>query len=139
MPPNPGLYEERYRLTSRVALRLAVGLLSVGLGLAWQPSVISATSAILAIPVLFSALTVAFVTPAVITIARRMIAFRADYVGITLGVMPTSLAALRRPAIFIPWSEVEKIILYRAGSHRWCGNPRSRASRSSAGTGPPPR
>ena len=123
MPPNPGLYEERYRLTSRVALRLAVGLLSVGLGLAWQPSVISATSLILAIPVLFSALTVAFVTPAVITIARRMIAFRADYVGITLGVMPTSLAALRRPAIFIPWAEVEKIILYRAGSHRWCGNP----------------
>jgi hypothetical protein len=51
-----------------------------------------------------------------------MIAFRADYGGITLGVMPTSLAALHRPAIFIPWAEVEKIILYRAGSHRWRGN-----------------
>jgi len=36
--------------------------------------------------------------------------------------MPTSLAALHRPAIFIPWAEVEKIILYRAGSRR-CGNP----------------
>jgi hypothetical protein len=122
MPPDPGLYEERYRLTSRVVLRLAGGLLLVGLGLVWQPSVISATSVILVIPVIFSALTVAFAMPAVITIAGRMIAFRADYVGITLGVMPASLAALRRPAIFIPWAEVEKIILYRAGSHRWRGN-----------------
>jgi hypothetical protein len=83
----------------------------------------SAASVILAIPVIFSALTIAFAMPAVITIARRMIAFRADYGGITLGVMPTSLAALHRPAIFIPWAEVEKIILYRSGSPRWRGNP----------------
>jgi len=123
MPPDPGSYEERYRLTSGVVLRLAGGLLLVALGLAWQPPVISAASVILAIPVIFSALTIAFAMPAVITIARRMIAFRADYGGITLGVMPTSLAALHRPAIFIPWAEVEKIILYRAGSPRWRGNP----------------
>jgi hypothetical protein len=123
MPPDPGSYEERYRLTSRVALRLAGGVLSVGLGLVWQPPILSADSVILAIPVVFSALTVAFAMPAVITIARRMTAFRADYVGITLGIMPTSLAALHRPAIVIPWAEVEKIILYRAGSHRWRGNP----------------
>jgi hypothetical protein len=123
MPPDPGSYEERYRLTSGVALRLAGGLLLVGLGLVWQPPVISAASVILAIPVIFSALTIAFAMPAVITIARRMIAFRADYGGITLGVMPTSLAALHRPAIFIPWAEVEKIILYRSGSPRWRGNP----------------
>jgi hypothetical protein len=123
MPPDPGSYEERYRLTSGVALRLAGGLLFVGLGLVWQPPVISAASVILAIPVIFSALTIAFVMPAVITMARRMTAFRADYGGITLGVMPTSLAALHRPAIFIPWAEVEKIILYRAGSHGWGGNP----------------
>jgi hypothetical protein len=123
MPPDPGSYEERYRLTSGVVLRLAGGLLFVGLGLMWQPPVISAASVILAIPMIFSALTIAFVMPAVITIARRMTAFRADYGGITLGVMPTSLAALHRPAIFIPWTEVEKIILHRAGSHRWRGNP----------------
>jgi len=123
MLPDPGSYEERYRLTGRLALRLAGGLLLLGLGLVWQPSVISATSVILAIPVIFSALTVAFALPAVITIARRMTAFRADYGGITLGVMPTSLAALTRPATFIPWAEVEKIILYRTGSHLWRGNP----------------
>jgi hypothetical protein len=123
MPPDPGSYEERYRLTSSVALRLTSGLLLVGLGLVWQPPVLSAASVILAIPVIFSALTIAFAMPAVITIARRMTAFRADYGGITLGVMPTSLAALHRPAIFIPWAEVEKIILYRSGSPRWRSNP----------------
>ncbi len=122
MPPDPGAYEERFRLTSGVVLRLAGGLVLVGLGLVWQPPVISAASVILAVPVIFSALTIAFAMPTVITIARRMIAFRADYGGITLGVMPTSLAALHRPAIFIPWAEVEKIILYRAGSQRWRGN-----------------
>jgi hypothetical protein len=123
MPPDPGSYEERYRLTSGVVLRLAGGLLFVGLGLMWQPQVISAASVILAVPVIFSALTIAFAMPAVITSARRMIAFRADYGGITLGVMPTSLAALHRPAIFIPWAEVEKIVLHRAGSHLWRGDP----------------
>ena len=123
MPPDPGSYEERFRLSSGVALRLASGLLFVGLGLVWQPPAISAASLILVIPVLFSALTIAFAMPAAITMARRMIAFRADYGGITLGVMPTSLAALHRPAIFIPWAEVEKIILYRAGPHAWRGNP----------------
>jgi len=123
MPPDPGSYEERYRLTSGVVLRVAGGLLFVGLGVVWQPPVVSAASVILVIPVIFSALTIAFAMPAVITSARRMIAFRADYGGITLGVMPTSLAALHRPAIFIPWAEVEKIILYRAGSPRWRGNP----------------
>jgi hypothetical protein len=123
MPPDPGSYEERYRLTSGVALRLAGGLLLISLGLVWQPPAVSATSLVLAIPVIFSVLTIACAMPAVLTIARRMIAFRADYGGITLGVMPTSLAALHRPAIFIPWAEVEKIILYRAGSPRWRGAP----------------
>ena len=52
MPPDPGSYEERYRLTSGVALRLAGGLLFVGLGLVWQPPVISAASAVVACDVL---------------------------------------------------------------------------------------
>jgi len=59
-------------------------------------------------------LTVVFAMPEVIATARRMIAFRADYAGITLGHVPDNLAALRRPATFIPWAEVEKIILYAA-------------------------
>jgi len=114
MPLDPGCYEERYRLTGHAALRLAVGLLSLGLGLGWQSPEISATSVILAIPVIFSALALAFAMPDVIAIARRMIAFRADYAGITLSAMPNSLAAIRRSATFIPWAEVERIILYPA-------------------------
>jgi hypothetical protein len=114
MLPDPGCYEERYRLTGRTAARLAVGLFLIGIGIRWQPPVVSATAGILAIPVIFSVLGVVFAMPGVIAICRRMIAFRADYAGITLGDMPTSLAALRSPAMFIPWNEVERIILYRA-------------------------
>ena len=40
MLPDPGCYEERYRLTGRAALGLAAGLLSVGLGILWHTPVI---------------------------------------------------------------------------------------------------
>jgi hypothetical protein len=122
MPPDPGCYEERYRLTGRLALRLAGGLLSLGLGIVWQSPGVSAASAILAIPVILSALGVAVSMPGVIAAARRMIAFRADYAGITLGVAPNSLAAFRRPATFIPWAEVDSIVLYPACSRGPCGD-----------------
>ena len=35
--------------------------------------------------------------------ARRMIAFRADQAGITLGAEPGRLMVRRGPAVFIPW------------------------------------
>ncbi len=114
MLPDPGCYEERYRPTLGAVLRLALGLLSLGLGLRWQSPAVSATAVILAIPVVLSALAVLFAAPGVIALACRMIAFRADYAGITLGGLPTSLAALRSPATFIPWAEVDKIIVYPA-------------------------
>jgi hypothetical protein len=47
--------------------------------------------------------------------ARRKTAFRADYAGITLGTPPDSLAFLRGPPIFIPWADVEQVILYPSG------------------------
>jgi hypothetical protein len=114
MLPDPGCYEERYRLTSGATARLAAGLASVAIGLRWQAPSASAPALILAIPVLLSALGLACALPGLITIARRLTAFRADYAGITLADMPTSLATLRRPALFIPWAEVDRIILYRA-------------------------
>jgi hypothetical protein len=116
MVPDPGCYEERYRLTGSAVLRLAVGLVWLGLGVFWQSRVMSVTSVILAIPMIFSALAVAFAMPGVIAIARRMVVFRADYAGITLGVLPSNLAALREAATFIPWAEVERIVLYPAYS-----------------------
>jgi hypothetical protein len=98
MRPDPARYEERYRLTG-AALGLASALLAVGLGFLWHTNLI------------FAALAVLAAIPAVLAIARRPVALRADHAGITLG----SERQLRhRPAVFIPWADVEKIILYPA-------------------------
>jgi hypothetical protein len=45
----------------------------------------------------------------VLVIACRPVALRADHAGTTLG---SERQLLRRPAVFIPWADVEKIILY---------------------------
>jgi hypothetical protein len=45
----------------------------------------------------------------VLAVARRPVAFRADHAGITLG---SDRLLPRRPAVFIPWTDVERIVLY---------------------------
>ncbi|MGH3231115.1 MAG: hypothetical protein ACRDOA_21485 [Streptosporangiaceae bacterium] len=105
VPPDPGCYEERYQVAG-VALRLAagplvLGLLAAVLGTVWRAQLI------------FSAFPALLAIPAVLTMALRPVAFRADHAGVTLGavrVLPP------RPAVFIPWADIEKIILYPAGS-----------------------
>jgi hypothetical protein len=114
MLQDPGCYEERYRLTGHAAAGLAIGLISVGLGLLWQPP-LSAAAVVLAIPVIFSAVTVVLAMPGLIAMARRKTAFRADYAGITLGTLPDNLASLRGSPVFIPWADVEQVILYLSG------------------------
>jgi hypothetical protein len=104
MLPDPGCYEERYRrgrsdprvMPAWAVFGLGVGLLTVGLLLHHQ--------------LIFAALTVGLLTiPTVLTLALPRVAFRADRAGITLG----SDWQLPRPrAVFIPWADVEKIILY---------------------------
>jgi hypothetical protein len=96
MLPDPGRYEERYRLTG-AALGLASALLALGLGLLWHTQLI------------FAALTVLAVIPAVLAVALRPVAFRADHAGITLG---SDRLLPRRSAVFIPWADVERIVLY---------------------------
>ena len=96
MLPDPGRYEERYRLTG-AALGLVSALLALGLGLLWHTQLI------------FAALTVLAVIPAVLAVALRPAAFRADHAGITLG---SDRLLPRRPAVFIPWADVERIVLY---------------------------
>jgi len=115
MSPDPACYEERYGLTGHAGVGLAVGVISVGLGVVWQAPRFSAASVILAVPVIFSAFGVILAMPGVIAIARRTIAFRADTAGITLGTVPDNMPALRRPAVFIPWTDVERVVLYLAG------------------------
>jgi hypothetical protein len=115
MLPDPGCYEERYRLTGRAVLSLGAGIVSVGLGILWRAPGISAAGVILAVPVIFSAIAVILAVPDLVAAARRMIAFRADYAGITLGATPDNWTFFRRPATFIPWAEIGQIILYSVG------------------------
>jgi hypothetical protein len=110
MLPDPGCYEERYRLNGGAVLGLAAGLLSVALGLLWHT------------PVIFTAIALLLAIPAVHALARHMIAFRADHAGLTLGAVPGKLTFRRGQAVFIPWADAEQIILYPAsprghGSH----------------------
>jgi hypothetical protein len=114
MLQDPGCYEERYRLTGEAAGGLAVGLISVGLGVLWQPP-ISAAAAVLAIPVIFSAVAVLLAVPGLVAMARRKTAFRVDYAGITLGTLPDNLAFRRGSPVFISWADVEQVILYPSG------------------------
>jgi hypothetical protein len=59
----------------------------------------------------------------VIDRVRRTTAFRADQAGITLGTVPDKLTARRGSRLFIPWTDVERIILYPV-------HPRGRGSRT---------
>jgi hypothetical protein len=115
MPLDLACYDERYRLTGGAALGLAASLLAVGLGFLWHTPVIFAV-----IAVILAALTVTMPGGGVIDAARRVIAFRADHEGITLGAVPGKLSG-RGPAVFIPWADILRIVLYPArkgqGSH----------------------
>jgi hypothetical protein len=108
--PDPGRYEERYRLT-RVAL-VAVVVLVVGLAL-FGGTIPAAVGVLIAIP-------------AVLALARRPVAFCADHAGITLGAAgnPGSPQRLlgHRPGVLVPWADVEQIILY-TGYQGGAGDP----------------
>jgi len=98
-------YEERYRPTSRAAVGLAASALLVAVGFLWH------------LPVIFLPLgaALAVVTArgaGVIDRVRRTTAFRADQAGITLGAVPDKLTVRRGSRLFIPWADVERIILY---------------------------
>lgn len=127
--PDLACYDERYRLTGGAVVGLAASLLSVGLGFLWHTPVVFAV-----IAVILAALTVTMPGGGVIDAARRVIAFRADHAGITLGAVPGKLSG-RGPAVFIPWSDIERIVLYAASKGQGSHTPVS-ASVSSAGTAP---
>jgi hypothetical protein len=101
-----GYYEERYRLTGRAALGLAASFAAIVLGFLWALPVI-----FLPIGIVLAALTAQ--GAGLIDLARRTIAFRADQAGITLGAVPDKLTVRRGSVLFIPWADVEKIVLYR--------------------------
>jgi hypothetical protein len=108
--PDPGCYEERYRLTGSAALGLAASLLALGLGLLWHPQVFIVIAAVLVAALIQAEGGPVFVYAA----ARRAVAFRADHEGITLGAVPDKLTRRRRAAVFVPWADVEQVVLYPA-------------------------
>jgi hypothetical protein len=105
MPPDPGCYEERYRMTARaVPVHLAIGLMSIGLlFVVVAPWVTGIVIAVALVTLMGTGLA-----------ARRMIAFRADQAGLMLGAVPGKLMVRRGPADFIAWADVDKIVLYPA-------------------------
>jgi len=109
-------YEERYRLTSRAAVGLAASVLLVVVGFRWHlPVVFLLLGAALAVVTAQGA--------GVIDRVRGTTAFRADQAGITLGTVPDRLTVRRGSRLFIPWADVERIILYPV-------HPRGRSGRA---------
>jgi hypothetical protein len=93
MLPDPGCYEERYRMAAGAAVGLFTGLMTIGLALL--------TVAPWVAGVVIAAAFLALVVPGLAV--RRVIAFRADYVGVTLGAVPGKLIVRHSPAVFVPW------------------------------------
>ena len=103
MPPDQGLYEERYRLAGSIAASLAISLVMIGVAVHFSYGTWMALAALA-----FASITV----PCLAAAASGRIAFRADALGITLGASPLSWPGRDSSPVFIPWSDVERIVLY---------------------------
>jgi uncharacterized membrane protein len=105
--PHLNCYEERYRLTGRAVAGLIASLLVIGLGFFWQsPMILMVIAIVLAVLIAQGA--------GAVDLARRMVAFRVDTEGIALGAVPDKLTVRRGSPLFIPWTDVKSIVLYRS-------------------------
>ena len=102
MLPDPSRYEARYRLTTGAVPVVAATLVMLG--------VVLRTEALWAAGAIIAAALAVLLVPAVA--ARRLVAFRADYAGLMLGAEPRALMVGRRQTVFIPWYDVDKIVLH---------------------------
>jgi hypothetical protein len=136
VPLDQGLYEERYRLAGSIAASLAVSLVMIGVAVHFSYGTWMALAALA-----FLGITV----PALAAAASGRIAFRADVLGITLGASPLSWPGRDSSPVFIPWSDVERIVLYSgpksreqgARDRQWIGiQRRPGAPRLPRGNGP---
>jgi hypothetical protein len=108
---DQGLYEERYRLTGSMIASLVVSLALLAAALHGAQG-----SAYLAALGILTFVTVT--APVLLTMMNRKIAFRVDPMGITLGGDPMTWASRSNSGVFIPWSDVEKIVIYRGTAGR---------------------
>ncbi len=107
--PDQGLYEERYRLAGSIAASLAVSLVMIGVAVHFSYGTWMALAALA-----FASITV----PCLAAAASGRIAFRADVLGVTLGASPLSWPGRDSSPVFIPWSDVERIVLYSGPKSR---------------------
>jgi hypothetical protein len=98
--PDPGCYEERYRLAIRITPGEIASLVAITLGFLWH------------IQPVFFVIGIVVALPAVIALARRQLAFRADHDGILLAGQQHWLTGHRGQSAPIPWADVEQIICY---------------------------
>jgi hypothetical protein len=108
--PELDHYEERYRLTVGAALGLT-SILALVLGI-----ILHLWAIFVPIALVLALLATQFRQApngfaAAFAAGRRMIAFRADRAGITLGAVPGNPRG-GRAAVLVPWADIQQIILY---------------------------
>jgi hypothetical protein len=111
MLPDPGCYEERYRLTFPVVRGAACSFVPLIVAIFSRQPLPWVVLALL----MFALATV----PWLVAVASRKVAFRADMAGISLGADPLSWPFKHASAVFVPWSDAEAIALYQGGPFGW--------------------
>jgi hypothetical protein len=108
--PEPDRYEERYRLTISAVLGLA-SILALILGIIVHWWAIFAPVALVLALLATQVRQAPDGFAAAFAAAGRMIAFRADRTGITLGAVLGNPRG-GRAAVLVPWADIQQIILY---------------------------
>jgi hypothetical protein len=103
VPPDPGRYEIRFRLTGFAACGISFGLIWIACGIFQHQRPFYER----VIMVAFGGL---FALQCVIPIVSRKILFRADPTGITLRT--PGRFGFFSSTVFIPWTDIKKIALY---------------------------
>ena len=108
--PELDRYEERYRLTIGAVLGLA-SILALILGIIVHLWAVFAPVALVLALLATQVRQAPNGFAAAFAAARRMIAFRADRAGITLGAVPGNPRG-GRAAVLVPWTDIQQVILY---------------------------
>ncbi len=104
VPPDPGCYVIRFRLTGLGAYSVIFGLVLIAVG-------VFQTQSSLYDRVSFAALGGLVALREIIPIVSRKILFRADPAGTTLSA--PAWFGFSHSTVFIPWTDIKKIALYK--------------------------
>jgi len=104
VPPDPGCYQIRFRLTGLGAYAVIFGFVLIAVG-------VFQTQSSLYERVSFTAVGGLIALREIIPIASRKILFRADPAGSTLG--SPAWFGFSHSTVFIPWTDIKEIALYK--------------------------